>query len=49
MDFERHITIIAVGGSTTEVRNLTDDASWSEVLGRELSKEFDGIWVNNAG
>jgi lysophospholipase L1-like esterase len=48
-DFDRHLTILAIGGSTTECLYLTDGASWPERLGAELAPHFQGLWVNNAG
>ena len=48
-DFDRHLTVLAVGGSTTECLYLSDGTSWPERLGPELSPYFDRLWVNNAG
>ncbi len=43
------LTVIAVGGSTTEGFYLSDGKSWPEQLGKNLAASFDGAWVNNAG
>ncbi len=43
------LTVIAVGGSTTEGFYLSDGRSWPERLGARLAASFDGAWVNNAG
>lgn len=48
-DFDRRLTLVAIGGSTTECRGLTDGKDWPGALARELSGSFDGVWVNNAG
>jgi lysophospholipase L1-like esterase len=48
-DFDRHLTVLAVGGSTTECLYLTDGTSWPERLGPVLAPHFDRLWVNNAG
>lgn len=48
-DFERRLTLVAVGGSTTECRYLTDGKDWPAVLERELQASFDGLWLDNAG
>jgi len=43
------LTVIAVGGSTTEGFYLSDGKSWPERLGARLAASFPGAWVNNAG
>jgi len=43
------LTIIAIGGSTTEGFYLSDGKSWPERLGEKLFPSFRGAWVNNAG
>ncbi len=43
------LTIIAVGGSTTECASLTDGKTWPDLLGDELRKTFPDVWINNAG
>jgi lysophospholipase L1-like esterase len=48
-DFARHLTIVTVGGSTTECFYLSDGRTWTDVLGRKLSRDFPKVWVNNAG
>jgi len=48
-DFDRQLSILAVGGSTTECLYLSDGGSWPELLGRDLARSFDRLWVNNAG
>jgi lysophospholipase L1-like esterase len=48
-DFDRWLTIITVGGSTTECFYLSDGKTWTDDLGRELSRGFSRLWINNAG
>jgi lysophospholipase L1-like esterase len=48
-NFEDHLTLVAIGGSTTECLFLSDGQSWPNVLGDVLSPAFDRLWVNNAG
>lgn len=43
------MTIVAVGGSTTESYLVSAGKDWPAVLGRRLSDTFDRVWVNNAG
>ena len=47
--FDKALTIIAVGGSTTEEYYLSDGKTWPEQLGNHLSNWFENAWVNNAG
>jgi lysophospholipase L1-like esterase len=49
VDYERRLTIFAVGGSTTECRFLSDGKDWPAVLQRELQHSLDGVWLDNAG
>jgi len=48
-DFSGYLTIIAVGGSTTECTFLSDPKTWTEVLKNKLDRDFENIWINNAG
>ena len=48
-DLGSYTSIIAVGGSTTECRYLSDDKTWPERLARSLGKSSAKVWVNNAG
>ena len=47
--YKEHLSIIAVGGSTTECFYLSDGKSWPELLAPLLGKSFGRVWVNNAG
>ena len=48
-DMSDVLSIVAVGGSTTECFALAEDRDWPSVLGRLLSANFRDAWVNNAG
>lgn len=48
-DWGHTLTILTVGGSTTECHFLSDDRTWPFLLGRKLSDSFDPCWLNNAG
>lgn len=48
-DFARRMTIVAVGGSTTECFYLGDGKTWPERLAVRLRDEVPGIWIDNAG
>jgi len=48
-DFSRDLTIVTVGGSTTECFGLAEDKTWPHVLGVNLQRRFTRLWLNNAG
>lgn len=48
-DREHVLTIITIGGSTTECHFLSDGKTWPFLLGKELADSFPGCWLNNAG
>ncbi len=48
-DFNNRLTVIAVGGSTTECLEIAPEKTWPHVLGTKLAKTFPGLWINNAG
>jgi hypothetical protein len=43
------LTLISIGGSTTECHFLSDDSTWPFLLGRKLADSFAPCWLNNAG
>lgn len=47
--FDERLTLVAVGGSTTECLYLTDGKDWPQVLGAKLAGRFADVWMNNAG
>jgi lysophospholipase L1-like esterase len=48
-DLARRLTILTVGGSTTECLFLSDGKTWTDVLARALALKWPEAWVNNAG
>jgi lysophospholipase L1-like esterase len=48
-DLRDWLSIITIGGSTTECFYLSDGRTWPDLLGRQLSRQFNRVWVNNAG
>lgn len=48
-DFADWLTLVAVGGSTTECFYLSDGRTWPERLAVHLRPELRKVWVNNAG
>ena len=48
-DFARDLTIVTVGGSTTECFDLAEDKTWPHDLGVNLQRRFKDLWLNNAG
>ncbi len=48
-DFEKSLSVIAIGGSATECFYLSDDKTWPHLLGEKLKKKFNPFWINNAG
>jgi lysophospholipase L1-like esterase len=48
-DFQDYLTIITIGGSTTECFYLSDGRTWPDLLGQNLSREFNRVRIDNAG
>jgi lysophospholipase L1-like esterase len=48
-DFNEHLTIITVGGSTTECLFVTEGKTWPALLSDQLQPSFKKVWLNNAG
>lgn len=48
-DLASRLSIVTVGGSTTENYYLSDDKTWTAVLGERLAASYPAIWINNAG
>ena len=48
-DLERYLSIISIGGSTTQCFFLSDDKTWTARLGQKLEPSFKPLWINNAG
>lgn len=48
-NFADYLTIIALGGSTTECGLISDGKTWCDILADKLKKKFMPAWLNNAG
>lgn len=48
-DLGSKLSLISIGGSTTQCFFLSDDKTWTARLGDRLAKTFRDVWVNNAG
>ena len=48
-DFDQHLTVVAVGGSSTECMYLSDGKDWPALVARGLKPSFPSLWMNNAG
>jgi hypothetical protein len=48
-DWKNSLTIVTVGGSTTECHFLDDGRTWPFLLGGLLADSFRNCWLNNAG
>lgn len=48
-DFSRKLSVVTVGGSTTECYYLSDTLTWPEQLRQRLDPQFSDLWLNNAG
>jgi lysophospholipase L1-like esterase len=49
LDYQDYLTIIAVGGSTTECMLVSDGKTWCDILANKLKNSFSPVWLNNAG
>ena len=48
-NFAGCLTIIAVGGSTTECTHNSDGKTWCDILAGKLKERFSPVWLNNGG
>ncbi len=48
-DFANWLTVVTVGGSTTECLEIAEDKTWPHVLGVDLQRDFNKLWLDNAG
>ena len=44
-----YLTIVAVGGSTTECLYITEGRTWPDLLSQKLQQNMGKVWINNAG
>lgn len=48
-DFDQRLTVVAVGGSSTECTYLSDGQDWPAMVASGLKSSFPSLWMNNAG
>jgi hypothetical protein len=48
-NWDESLTILCIGGSTTECTYLSDGKTWPARLSQKLTADFDDLWLNNAG
>jgi len=48
-DLADYLSLITIGGSTTECFYLSDGKTWTDLLGLRLARDFPKVWINNAG
>lgn len=48
-DWDRQLTVLTIGGSTTECLFLSDGRTWTDEFARRLATIRPDSWVNNAG
>ncbi|MCB0518011.1 MAG: SGNH/GDSL hydrolase family protein [Lewinellaceae bacterium] len=48
-DFDNYLSIITIGGSTTECRYSTEGKDWPAHLAQDLQTNFKNVWLDNAG
>ena len=46
---ENFLSVVAIGGSTTQCFFLSEDQTWTARLGKNLERSFSPVWINNAG
>jgi lysophospholipase L1-like esterase len=47
--FKNYISMLTVGGSTTECFYINDGKDWPHLVGENLKNKFGPLWINNAG
>ncbi|MBD0332452.1 MAG: SGNH/GDSL hydrolase family protein [Chitinophagaceae bacterium] len=48
-NFDGALSLITVGGSTTECKFLSEGKTWPDQLEKHLKLKFKNLWLNNAG
>ena len=48
-DLGNSLSILTVGGSTTECRFISDGKTWEDLLNEKIKHRFNHVWLNNAG
>jgi lysophospholipase L1-like esterase len=47
--FRKYLSVITVGGSTTECGYISDGKTWPDILYGKLRSSFKYVWLDNAG
>lgn len=48
-DWDERLTIVCVGGSTTQCIYLSEGTTWPDRLAEQLTRDDPTVWLNNAG
>jgi len=48
-DLSERLSIVTVGGRSTENKYLDNQKTWTARLGKTLTRNFPDLWINNAG
>lgn len=48
-DFDKYLSVVTIGGSSTQCFFLSDDQTWTARLGQKLDQQIAPLWLNNAG
>ncbi len=48
-EWEKSLTFMAVGGSTTQCHYLDDHKTWTYILEQKLKQKYKEVWIGNAG
>ncbi len=48
-DMAKYLSVVTIGGSTTQCFFLSEHQTWTAQLGKELEGSFNPVWINNAG
>jgi lysophospholipase L1-like esterase len=48
-DFDSVLSIVTIGGSTTECAYINDGKTWTDAIYNRLKQNFPALWMNNAG
>jgi len=48
-DLDKYLSVVTIGGSTTQCFFLSDDQTWTARFGQHLDQSFNNVWINNAG
>jgi lysophospholipase L1-like esterase len=49
VEMDNYLSLVTIGGSTTQCFFLSDEQTWTARLGQDLERTFKPVWINNAG